>query len=161
MKQNGKNAVMAGILSVFSLSQCLGGITPVIAKIGEAFPDIPSTTIMYVSTVASLAGINFVAERGKYDVTITATPMGDFIYQLAGPRSLEIVENSIKKDIHDLEFMRSCEAEIAGHKVRVTRMGMGCTLSYEVHGPQSASEDVYNTIAEVGKPYGMRRAGSF
>lgn len=57
MKQNGRNAVMAGILSVFSLSQCLGGITPVIAKIGEAFPNIPSTTIMYVSTAASLAGI--------------------------------------------------------------------------------------------------------
>lgn len=103
--------------------------------------------------------INFVAERGKYDVTISATPMGDFIYQLAGPRCLEILENSIKKDIHDLKFMRSCEAEIAGHKVRVTRMGMGGTLAYEVHGPQTASEDVYNTIVGVGQAYGIQKLG--
>lgn len=57
MKQGRSTALMAGILSVFSLSQCLGGITPVIARIGAAFPDIPSTTVMYVSTAASLAGI--------------------------------------------------------------------------------------------------------
>ena len=57
MKQERSTALMADILSVFSLSQCLGGITPVIARIGAAFPDIPSTTVMYVSTAASLAGI--------------------------------------------------------------------------------------------------------
>ena len=57
MKQKRSIALEAGILSVFSLSQCLGGITPVIAKIGEAFPFLPSTTIMYVSTIASLTSI--------------------------------------------------------------------------------------------------------
>ncbi|MCC8052054.1 MAG: aminomethyl transferase family protein [Clostridiales bacterium] len=103
--------------------------------------------------------INFVAERGNYDVTITATPMGDFIYQLAGPRSLEILENACKKDLHDLKFMRFCQAEIAGHKVRITRMGMGGTLSYEVHGPQSACDEVYNKIIEAGTAYGIEKLG--
>lgn len=103
--------------------------------------------------------INFVAERGKYNVEIAATPMGDFIYQLAGPKSLEILENSSRMDLHDLKFMRSSEATIAGHTVRITRMGMGGTLAYEVHGPQTASEDVYNTIVEIGEAYGIEKLG--
>jgi glycine cleavage system aminomethyltransferase T len=103
--------------------------------------------------------INFCAERGNYDVTITANPMGDFIYQLAGPRSLEIVENAAQMDIHGLKFMRTCKGKIAGHEVRIIRMGMGGTLSYEIHGPQSASEDVYNKVIEVGKAYGIEKLG--
>lgn len=103
--------------------------------------------------------INYVAERGKYDVTITSHPMGDFIYQMAGPRCLEILENACEQDIHDLKFMRSCKARIAGHEVRIVRMGMGGTLAYEVHGPQSVSEEVYNKILEVGAAYGLERLG--
>ncbi|MCC8106023.1 MAG: MFS transporter [Clostridiales bacterium] len=44
-------------VSCFSLSQCLGGITPVISNIAEAFPELSSTSAMYISTIASLTSI--------------------------------------------------------------------------------------------------------
>jgi glycine cleavage system aminomethyltransferase T len=83
--------------------------------------------------------LNFIVENGRYDVELIASPLKDspvhdFIYQLAGPRSLELVEQAARRDLHDLGFTRFTDAKIAGHDVRVIRMGMGGTLSYEVHG---------------------------
>ncbi|MDR1183977.1 MAG: hypothetical protein LBK67_04185 [Coriobacteriales bacterium] len=108
--------------------------------------------------------LNFIVESGRYDVELIASPLKDlpvhdFIYQLAGPRSLEIVEQAARQDLHDLGFMRFTDAKIAGHAVRIIRMGMGGTLSYEVHGPLAASHDVYNALFTVGAPYGMKKMG--
>lgn len=104
-----------------------------------------------------------VINSGKYDVKPfhpTYDPeTSDFVFQIAGPRSLEIVENSIKEDIHDLKFMGFTGAKIAGHDVRVIRMGMGGTLSYEIHGKSKDMDDVYDVVMSVGEKYGMERLG--
>lgn len=47
----------AAILAVFAMSQSLGGLTPALSKISEAFPDISQGTVMYVSTIASLTAV--------------------------------------------------------------------------------------------------------
>jgi glycine cleavage system aminomethyltransferase T len=81
-------------------------------------------------------------------------------YQLGGPRSLEIVEQAAQEDLHDIQFMRFRSAVIAGHKVRVTRMGMAGTLAYEVHAfTIEDGLDVYNELMRVGKPLGLVRLG--
>ncbi|MDR1177089.1 MAG: hypothetical protein LBK83_16640 [Treponema sp.] len=103
--------------------------------------------------------INFLANSGKYQVEHITTELRDFIYQIAGPRSLETIENAAKQDLHDLKFMRFRDAEIAGSKVRVIRMGMGGTLSYEVHGVLADSVAVYNALFEAGTPFGIQKQG--
>jgi glycine cleavage system aminomethyltransferase T len=105
--------------------------------------------------------IDFCASReaGKMDVTCESLSGQTFLFQLGGPRSLEIVEQACQEDVHDLAFMRFRTARIAGHEVRVLRMGMAGTLSYEIHGAMADAHDVYNTLLEVGKPYGIRRLG--
>lgn len=104
--------------------------------------------------------INFIANSGKYNVEpIEEKGFIDYIYQIAGPKSLEILENAVQDDLHDLKFMRFCSAEIAGHKVRIIRMGMGGTISYEVHGPIADSTDVYNAIIDAGTPHGIEKMG--
>lgn len=104
--------------------------------------------------------INFIANSGKYDVErIEERGFIDFIYQIAGPKSLEILENAAEEDLHDLKFMRFMTANIAGHPVRIIRMGMGRTISYEIHGVLDDSHDVYNKIVEVGTAYGIEKLG--
>lgn len=83
----------------------------------------------------------------------------DFVFQLAGPKSLEIVENTIKEDIHDLKFMEFRPAAVLGHTVRVIRMGMGGTISYEIHGELKDAHEIYAEIMKVGEPYGLQRLG--
>lgn len=102
------------------------------------------------------------AEIGNYDITITSSTdeTRPFVFQLAGPRSLEIIENLIKEDIHDLKFMRFRYFEVAGHTVRVLRMGMGGSLSYEVQGfTNEAGVDVYREIWKVGQKFGLKKLG--
>lgn len=97
---------------------------------------------------------------GQFDVEPQESDFTrDFIFQLAGPRSLEIVENAIRRDIHDLAFMAFTQAEILGYPVRVLRMGMGGSLSYEIHGSTEHIFEIYNEIMRVGEPYGLKRLG--
>ena len=102
--------------------------------------------------------INWIAASGKYDVELEVA-QGDFIFQVAGPRSLEVLEHAAEEDLHDIKFMKFRNATIAGHEVRVTRQGMAGTLSYEVHGPVEIAQDVYNKIVEAGQPYGIEKLG--
>lgn len=83
----------------------------------------------------------------------------DFIFQLAGPRSLELVENVVKEDVHHLKFMRFCSVNVLGSQVRLLRMGMGRTLAYELHGKIEDMEKVYNEILRVGKAYNLHQMG--
>lgn len=82
-----------------------------------------------------------------------------YFYQLCGPKSLEIVENAAKEDLHDIEFMYYKNATIAGHEVMILRTGMAGTLGYEVHGKIEDALDVYNELLRVGKDYGIQELG--
>ena len=103
--------------------------------------------------------INWIANTMGYDVEEVVTERHDFIFQLGGPKSLEIIEHAAQADFHDLKFLRFCDCEIAGHKIRLVRQGMAGTLSYELHGPWEVAQDVYAKIIEVGADYGLEKLG--
>jgi glycine cleavage system aminomethyltransferase T len=103
--------------------------------------------------------MEWVAKKNGYNVTFENVDPKRFIYQIGGPKSLEIIENAAKQDIHDLKFMRFTKVRIAGHDVLVIRMGMGGTLSYEVQGTIEDSHDVYDALWKAGKSYGLRKLG--
>jgi len=84
-----------------------------------------------------------------------------FIFQLCGKRSLEIVEQTIRKDIHDLKFMYATEAQIEGKDVRILRTGMAGTLAYEIHGNVADAHMVYAKLLEIGAAYGIQEIGRF
>ena len=111
------------------------------------------------ATYAFSPYIDYLAASGKWDIELLRNEGGDFIYQIGGPTSLQILENAAKCDLHDVKFMRYVNVEIAGCPVRIARQGMAGTLSYEVHGLAKYSDAVYNTIVEVGKDYGLEKLG--
>ncbi|MCD8013723.1 MAG: hypothetical protein LUG99_11195 [Lachnospiraceae bacterium] len=97
---------------------------------------------------------------GKYDVEQYIPEYNkDFVFQMAGPRSLELVENVLQEDIHDMKFMEFRNYSVLGRPVRVLRMGMGGTLAYEFHGAIEDALPVYEEIIRVGKNYDLKRLG--
>ena len=99
------------------------------------------------------------ASGNKYDIVCKDTGSKRFFYQLCGPLSLEIVEAAAREDLHDIKFMYSRDAKIAGKDVFILRTGMAGTLGYEVHGKVEDAIAVYNTLMEAGKPYGITELG--
>jgi glycine cleavage system aminomethyltransferase T len=95
----------------------------------------------------------------KYDFASEDTGSKRFFYQLCGPRSLEIVEAAAREYLHDIKFMYSKDANIAGKDIFVLRTGMAGTLGYEVHGKTEDALVVYNALIEAGRPYGITEIG--
>lgn len=83
-----------------------------------------------------------------------------FLFQIGGPVSIDVLEAACGQSLRELRFLRSMESTIAGKPVRICRIGMAGTLSYEVHGAIEDVHSVYNTIYEAGLPFGLRRLGS-
>ena len=83
-----------------------------------------------------------------------------FLFQIAGPRSLEVLEVASGDDLHDIRFMHHRLSSIDGMEVRVLRMGMAGTLAYEIHGRVEDARPVYTAILKAGEPFGIRRLGA-
>lgn len=103
--------------------------------------------------------IDYYVSKTDMDVQGENLTGKEFFIQIAGPKSLEIIENAAKADIHDLKFAHHKVIQIAGTDVRILRMGMAGTLAYELHGDMSKLDDVYRELWEVGKTYGARKLG--
>jgi glycine cleavage system aminomethyltransferase T len=99
--------------------------------------------------------------QGKYNATGEELTGKVFLFQLAGPRSLEILEKATGDDLHDVRFMRQASTAIQGMKFNVLRMGMAGTLAYELHGKVEDAHSVYNALLAAGAQFGIRRLGQF
>ena len=99
------------------------------------------------------------AQGGSWDIELVDRTMDRFVFQLAGPRCLEALESAAEADLHDLRFMAHGPARIDGCDVRILRMGMGGTLSYEIHGDVDDAQRIYARVLSAGEPVGMRRLG--
>ena len=82
-----------------------------------------------------------------------------FLFQIAGPRSLELLEKVTKDDLHDVKFMNFRNTSINGKTVRIARMGMAGTLAYELHGDTEDAYELYDQIYRSGEEFGIRRLG--
>jgi glycine cleavage system aminomethyltransferase T len=103
--------------------------------------------------------IEFALKKGDYDVVGENLTGSVFLYQMGGPRSLEVVEAATGENLHDIKFMHARDSQIAGRKVRVFRMGMAGSLAYEVHGRVEDAIAVYTALLEAGEQFGVRRMG--
>lgn len=99
------------------------------------------------------------SQRPQLDITAEDLTGRVFLFQLSGPRSLEILEAAAEENLHDIRFLRHRTTTIAGAEVRVIRIGMSGTLAYEVHGAVEHAKAVYTALAEAGADFGIRRMG--
>lgn len=97
--------------------------------------------------------------KGKYNAAAENLTGQVFLFQIGGPRSLEVLEAATGECLHDIKFMHHRMSSIEGMEVRVLRMGMAGTLAYEVHGKVEDARPVYNAILKAGEQFGIRRLG--
>jgi glycine cleavage system aminomethyltransferase T len=103
--------------------------------------------------------IVYALQKGKYDAAGEDLTGRVFLFQVAGPRSLEILEAATGDDLHDIGFMHHRISSIKGMEVRVLRIGMAGTLAYELHGLIEDALPVYNEVFKTGEQFGIRRLG--
>lgn len=94
---------------------------------------------------------------GAYDVQMM--PLNRFIFQVDGPKSLQIIEKAFKADFHDLRFARNKTIDVDGDEVFVHRLGMSGALAYEIQGDESIADKVFNLVVEAGEEFGMKTLG--
>ncbi|MDR0585125.1 MAG: hypothetical protein LBG57_12400 [Treponema sp.] len=105
--------------------------------------------------------INYLFQLKKYDAELTDISPQRYLYQLQGPRCLEILEQITGDDLHDIKYRHFRASSIDGHEVRILRFGMAGTLGYEIHGDSAYAKEVFKKILATGRPYGLRPIGMF
>lgn len=95
------------------------------------------------------------------DVEISARTI--FVFQVAGPTSLQVLERLLDRELRDLAFLAVQPISIPGIpedvELEVSRLGMVGTLAYEVRGPIEHGPKVYDAIYKAGQPFGITRLG--
>jgi glycine cleavage system aminomethyltransferase T len=97
--------------------------------------------------------------EGRYEVELEDITSQRYLFQLQGPRVLEILEELTGEDLHDIPYRGFRNSAIDGIPVRVLRLGMSGGLAYEIHGPTDLAREHQKRILEVGDPYGIRQLG--
>ncbi len=83
----------------------------------------------------------------------------EYFIQIAGEKSLEILETACQADLHDIRFAAHRMTTIDDKHMRVLRLGMSGNLAYEVHGPMADFDEVYRRIVEAGREFGAKQLG--
>jgi vanillate/3-O-methylgallate O-demethylase len=94
---------------------------------------------------------------------VTVEPSMVFIFQVAGPQSVRVIERVLGKSLRDLEFLQVRKVQIPGIpadvEIEVSRIGMVGTLAYELRGDFEQGPAVYDAVYQAGKDIGIKRLG--
>lgn len=103
--------------------------------------------------------IGYYMENTKFDVQGKNVSGQEFFFQIAGPKSLEILEKAFDANLHDIKFAKHRAQKVGDKEVRILRLGMAGNLGYEIHGNIADMDEIYDLILHAGEPYGMTRLG--
>ena len=102
--------------------------------------------------------IDYKLRTGKYQATGEFIQDG-FVFQVAGPKSLQVLEAATGECLHGVRFADHCLSKINGMEVRVVRIGMAGALGYEVHGRLMDVMAIYAAILNAGAPFSIVKLG--
>nr|BAW89546.1 berberine demethylenase [Burkholderia sp. CJ1] len=106
----------------------------------------------------SMYWADYVRRQGNYDVE-PAELLPLTKHHLQGPNALFVLEKVANESLRDLKFMRFRKIRIAGHEVLALRQGMSGEIGFELQGPLEHREEIWNTILEAGREFGIRQMG--
>ncbi|MFI6310077.1 hypothetical protein ACIBEK_08145 [Nocardia fusca] len=85
-----------------------------------------------------------------------------FLFQVAGPTSLQVLERLTGKSLRDLQFLGVEQITVPGIEsadIELSRIGMAGTLAYELRGPLGHGPAVFDAVYQAGKHFGLKRLG--
>ena len=121
----------------------------VIAKVGDN----------HFRTYWMMPVVDYYMSVTDMDVKGTDLRGKEFFIQIAGPKSLEIIENATGESIRDIKFVHHRMSSIAGEPVRILRLGMAGTLGYELHGDMAVLDKVYEILWNEVQKFGGKKLG--
>ncbi len=128
--------------------------------------------LVFVGRAPSANWIQFQAETGGYDVTVTkddrspARPGGkpvtriSYRYQIQGPNAEQVIEKLNGGPFADIKFFNMDVINIAGRKVRALRHGMAGAPGLEIWGPYEQGDEIRDAILEAGQEFGIAQVGA-
>ncbi|KAH7075087.1 glycine cleavage T protein [Paraphoma chrysanthemicola] len=95
----------------------------------------------------------------KFNATIEVVSDEWYLFQVQGPKSVEIMEEVTGSPVTDLKFMNAKELAIDGSKFLCLRQGVSGERGFELWGPAREGRKVYSAIVESGAKFGIRQLG--
>ena len=95
----------------------------------------------------------------KTSYRVKAQPTPSYLFQVAGPTSLDTLERATGESLRDIGFLKFRNAKIDGKTVEVGRIGMSGNLALEVRGPLEEGPDIYDAVYRAGRDLGIQRLG--
>lgn len=92
-----------------------------------------------------------------YDCTLEKRE--DYLFQIAGPTSLALLEKVTGENLKDIGFLKFRDTSIGGIKIEIARIGMSGNLAYELHGPLEDGPAIYDAVYQAGQEFGLERLG--
>jgi glycine cleavage system aminomethyltransferase T len=92
-----------------------------------------------------------------FDVEIKK--LDHYLFQIAGPTSLEVLEKAAGESLRDIKFLRFRDTCINGIRTEIARLGMTGNLAYELHGHIDEGPAVYEAVLQAGQDLGIERLG--
>jgi glycine cleavage system aminomethyltransferase T len=83
----------------------------------------------------------------------------DYLFQIAGPTALQVLEKATGENLRDVRFLRFRNTQVNGIKTEIGRIGMSGNLAYELHGPLADGPAIYQAVLDAGKDLGIERLG--
>ena len=103
--------------------------------------------------------IEYLASKSDLDFTLEDQSFNEYFIQIQGETSLQILEEALGADLHDIKFAKHRIQEVDGMQVQVIRLGMTGNLAYEIHGPMQDFVTIYDRVWMAGQKYGAQKLG--
>lgn len=103
--------------------------------------------------------IEYMVQETSYNVHGEDMTGKEYFIQVQGEKSLEILENALEANLHDIRFAKHRIQCINGREVNVIRLGMTGNLAYEIHGPIADFEYIYDKVWQSGEKFGAKKLG--
>jgi glycine cleavage system aminomethyltransferase T len=106
-----------------------------------------------------VAWADYQFRKGSWDAEVEHVGKSRFILQLQGPQSIFVLEQATGESLRDIGFMRFRPTQIGKFQVLALRQGMAGEIGFELHGAIEHAHEVYGSLMEVGRQFGIRRLG--
>lgn len=95
----------------------------------------------------------------RTSLNVTQEVQNNYLFQVAGPKSAEILNAASGADLGDIAFLRYRNITIDGMECEVMRIGMAGSLAYELHGPIEQGPAIYQAVRAAGAPHNIKQLG--
>lgn len=97
--------------------------------------------------------------QGSWDAECRDVSAEQFIFEVQGPKSVEVLEKLFGPELRELKFNHYQRMTVDGIDLGVLRTGISGELGYELHGPAEVAARVWESVVEAGSDLGIQRLG--